>query len=57
MAFVMRNLNSEPARRDVYLWSPAPVSVPPGYHKVLEPVKGIKVLAPTCEFRGMSAAG
>jgi len=31
---VMRKLNSDPTRRDVYLWSPAPDSVPPGYHKI-----------------------
>jgi hypothetical protein len=39
MAFVMRNLNSDPASRNVHLWSPAPALVPPGYHKILGAVK------------------
>jgi hypothetical protein len=39
LRIVMRNLNSEAAGRDVYLWSPAPVSVVRGYHKILRLVK------------------
>ena len=40
----MRYVNSDALRGNVYLWSPAPVSVPPGSHKILEAVKRI---APT----------
>ena len=39
VCFVMRNLNAERAGMDVHLSSPAPVSVPSGYHKILKPVK------------------
>ena len=35
----MRYVNSDPASGNVYLWSPAPVSVPPGYHKIWDWVK------------------
>jgi hypothetical protein len=36
---VMRNPNADWAGRDVHLSSPAPGSVPPGYHKILRSVK------------------
>jgi len=39
VSYVMRNLNAERAGMDVHLSSPAPVSVPSGYHKILKPVK------------------
>jgi hypothetical protein len=43
MSFMMRNVNGERADRVLYLWSPAPVSVPPGYHKIPEPVKARRI--------------
>ena len=50
----MRNLNAERAGMDVHLSSPAPVSVPPGYHKILGAVKRN---APTAISWGRSASG
>jgi len=47
MCFVMRYLNPDSARRNVHLSSPAPGSVTPGYHKMLEPVKGSRATAPS----------
>jgi hypothetical protein len=47
VCFVMRNLNAERAGMDVHLSSPAPASVPSGYHKILEPVKGCNVTPPS----------
>ena len=47
----MRNLNSDPTRRDVYLWSPARAAVVPGYHKIWERVKRIAP-SPTSWGRG-----
>jgi hypothetical protein len=45
----MRYTNSEPAGGDVYLSSPPPASVPPGYHKI----QGwVKRNAPTPTFWG-----
>jgi len=49
----MSYLNADPASRDVHLWSPVPVSVPPGYHKMLEAVKRI---APTATSWGWGDA-
>ena len=37
---MMSYLNSEPATGDVHISSPAPDSVPLGYHKILGAVKG-----------------
>jgi hypothetical protein len=37
--FPMSYLNSAPASSDVYLWSLAPVLVPPGYDNILGTVK------------------
>jgi hypothetical protein len=45
--FVMSYLNADRAGRDVHLWSPAPASVPSGYHKILGSVNGSKVAPPS----------
>jgi hypothetical protein len=43
--FVMRYTKPDQFRRDVYLCSPAPGLVSPGYYKILGAVKGSKDLA------------
>ncbi len=50
---MMRNLNWEPAGGEVYLSSPPPASVKPGYHKIWECAKRN---APTAPFWGRGEA-
>jgi len=50
VCYVMSYVNPEPSRRIVYLWSPAPVSVPPGYHKICGAVKGSKITPISWEY-------
>jgi len=50
---VMRKLNPEPSRRNVHISSPAPVSVPPGYHKI---PGAVKRSAPTATSWGWGGA-
>jgi len=44
---VMRKITSDPAGMDVRLSSPAPASMPSGYHKILKPVKGCRATPPS----------
>jgi hypothetical protein len=46
----MRYVKAEPASGDVYIWSLAPASVLPGYHKILRTVKETKVAAASFTF-------
>ena len=49
----MSYLNADPASRDVHLWSPVPVSMPSGYHKMLEAVKRIAPTATSWDRGGV----
>jgi hypothetical protein len=50
--YLMRYVKSEPTSSDVYLWSPAPASVLPGYHKILGAAKGWRTTPPSWGYTG-----